>query len=251
MRPSWPVWPPSESTNRSISRLRAKDFRLNKLFTDFGPLLVANFASAYRRKREFVYRFRSFDKDSELSHIPDQLKVRVSGGDKPTQEQAFERATQVAPLSGTCADYFDMRSGLATVDLDHLRHLAKTVQGVLIRKRILEKKRRKKRVLEQIGVGVTKGIRRIKTNHVGELKKLKLEIEDEISCLKLFQRITRDSGAESVNVEARPSKSRLTRSIAGGSARERPKKAKGKGEHHFTHEGNLQTQLQGGGKRWD
>lgn len=133
---------------------------MEKLFTKFASLLVADFAGAYKREKEFVYRFRSFEKNSDWAHLPRQLKV-----DADSPEEARDHLGTVlaeAPVNEECANYFDLRGGLESVDVERMRNLRKTVAGILIRKRILEKKRRKKRIEAQIQVKLTRASGRSK-----------------------------------------------------------------------------------------
>lgn len=170
--------------------LRAKDFRLNKCFSTFRALLAGGLVSVYRRSKDFAYSFKTFDRGSGLAHIPQTLRAEALGEEGVCPAEELRRASARVSLSKACERYFEIRGSLDPVDLEQLRQLEKTVRGVLIRKGILQKKQVRRELQATV-----QGIRQIKTTHVGELKRLQLEIEDEISCLRLFQRIADEAQA--------------------------------------------------------
>lgn len=92
---------------------------------------------------------------------------------------------------------------------------------------------------------------------MGQLKELKLEIEDEISCLKLFKEIISNENSTNMRVEQTcetkgvvlVSYINIIRLCVKQTGHEREEEEEVEIRDHQTNQGNLQVELQSGGKQ--
>ena len=129
--------------------MKAKDFRLEKLFSEFGSFLKKELEGVYKEK-ELEGDFKSFEDHS--SGVPRIFRLEEPPEDEQSLQRHLERVERGVELSGKAKAYFEARRTLADNDLNQMRKLKKTIDAILIRKNILDKKQEMQKVGNEIKV---------------------------------------------------------------------------------------------------
>lgn len=139
-------------------------------------------------------KFKSFKANAQKESIPEEMKMANAEAKSGEIKTHLERMQQKMRLTSKCKEYFSIRENLDPMDKSEIRRLWKLIRGILIRKSILAKKQQTQEIDTRIKVAsINQSIRLIKTSHVGQLKQLKLDLQEEAACLHLLKTLAKDS----------------------------------------------------------
>jgi hypothetical protein len=103
------------------------------------------------------YQFKSFNNNTEMSYIPGVMKVEDSESKDTTE--IIEKFNEIKPkivFNENCLSYFENRGNIKLNDMNLIEKLKKTIESILIRKNILNKKQEIQKINKKIKVGSIK-----------------------------------------------------------------------------------------------